>query len=84
MSKRAGRERSREEYCEVSKGERSRTSSLSLPLYLSLSLSLFVSHSEIRSGPTANQVRKERPAVSSRDVTQVPAAGTEGAGGQCS
>lgn len=37
-----------------------------------------------KSGPTANQVRQERPAVSSRDVTQVPAGGVEGVGGQCS
>jgi len=37
-----------------------------------------------KSGWTANQVRDERPAVSSRDVTQVSAGGTEAAGGQCS
>lgn len=37
-----------------------------------------------KSGPTAKQARQERPAVSSRDVTQVPAGGAEGVGGQCS
>lgn len=42
----------------------------------------FLSH-EMQKWP-ANQVREERPAVSSRDVTQVYAGGTETAGGQCS
>lgn len=37
-----------------------------------------------KSGQTTNQVREERPAVSSHDVTQVSAGGTEAAGGQCS